>query len=433
MKAAADDEHSGAGGLPRRRSRRLIMTGAARPRGDRVRIAYFDCFSGISGDMTLGALVAAGWPAAEVEALPARLKLAGVGIRVGGTRRGPFAATRVEVRVEGVQPHRHLRHVLEILEAADLPGRARARAQDAFRRLAEAEAQVHGSTSEQVHFHEVGAADALVDVAGAMLGLEALGVERVFASAPALGRGFVHSEHGRIPVPAPATAVLLRGAPVVLGEVEAELTTPTGAALLSTLVEAWGPPPPFRLERLGAGAGARELSEQPNVLRVMIGEAGAGAAVDGVARRTVSVLETALDDDNPQYVAALVPRLLGAGALDAMVVPSVMKKGRPGLWLVVVARPERAEPLARLLLSETSTLGVRVREDERYELERRAAEVETPFGRIAMKVAVLPGGGSRAVPEFESLRAAAERAGRPLREVAEAAVEAWRRSEGAGP
>ncbi|HEY6866966.1 MAG TPA: nickel pincer cofactor biosynthesis protein LarC, partial [Candidatus Eisenbacteria bacterium] len=359
--------------------------------------------------------------------------LPGVGVRVGGTRRGPFAATRVEVRVEGVQPHRHLRHVLEILEAADLPGRARARAQDAFRRLAEAEAQVHGSTPEQVHFHEVGAADALVDVAGAMLGLEALGVERVFASAPALGRGFVHSEHGRIPVPAPATAVLLRGAPIVLGEVEAELTTPTGAALLSTLVEAWGPPPPFRLERLGAGAGARELSEQPNVLRVMIGEAGTGAAVDGVARRTVSVLETALDDDNPQYVAALVPRLLEAGALDAMVVPSVMKKGRPGLWLVVVARPERAEPLARLLLCETSTLGVRVREDERYELERRAAEVETPFGRIAMKVAALPGGGSRAVPEFESLRAAAERAGRPLREVAEAAVEAWRRSEGAGP
>ncbi|HEY6865851.1 MAG TPA: LarC family nickel insertion protein, partial [Candidatus Eisenbacteria bacterium] len=217
-----------------------------------MRIAYFDCFSGISGDMTLGALVAAGWPAAEVEALPARLKLPGVGVRVGGTRRGPFAATRVEVRVEGAQPHRHLRHVLEILEAADLPGPARARAQDAFRRLAEAEAQVHGSTAEQVHFHEVGAADALVDVAGAMLGLESLGVERVFASAPALGRGFVHSEHGRIPVPAPATAVLLRGAPVVLGEVEAELTTPTGAALLSTLVEAWGPPPPFRLERLGA-------------------------------------------------------------------------------------------------------------------------------------------------------------------------------------
>jgi len=397
-----------------------------------MRIAYFDCFSGISGDMTLGALVSAGWPAAEVEAMPARLKLPGVTVTVGEARRGPFAATRVEVRVEGRQPHRHLHHVNAILDAADLPAAARERARAAFGRLAEAEAQVHGSTVEQVHFHEVGAADALVDVAGAMTGLEALGVERVFASPPRLGRGVVNSEHGRIPVPAPATTLLLQGAPVEIGDVEAELTTPTGAALLVTLVSSWEPPPPFRLERVGTGAGARDLSAQPNVLRIMLGQADAAAPV-GMSRRRVAVLETALDDENPQFVAALIPRLLDAGALDAMVVPSLMKKGRPGLWLVVVAEAGQAQPLARLLLAETSSLGVRVREDERYELERRAAEVETPFGRVALKVATLPDGSLRAVPEFESVRAAAERAGRPLREVAEAAIGAWRRGEGSGP
>ena len=397
-----------------------------------MRIAYFDCFSGISGDMTLGALVSAGWPAAELEGLPARLRLEGVHVRISSVRRRAFAATRVEVKVEGRQPHRHLHHVNAILDAADLPAGARARAREAFGRLAEAEAKVHGSTVEKVHFHEVGAADALVDVAGAMVGLEALGVERVFSSAPRLGRGFVTAEHGRIPVPAPATTLLLHGAPVDLGDIEAELTTPTGAALLATLVTSWTPPPPFRLERSGTGAGGRDLTEQPNVLRIMIGEADAAAA-GGLRRRRVSVLETALDDDNPQFVAALIPRLLGAGALDAMVVPSVMKKGRPGLWLVVIAEVGHAEPLARLLLAETSSLGVRVREDERYELERRSAEVDTPFGRVALKVATLPDGGTRAVPEFESVRLAAERSGRPLREVAEAAIVAWRRGEDAIP
>jgi hypothetical protein len=397
-----------------------------------MRIAYFDCFSGISGDMTLGALVAAGWPAAEVEALPARLKLPGVTVTVGEARRGPFTATRVEVCVEGRQPHRHLHHVNAILDGADLPAAARARARAAFRRLAEAEAQVHGSTVEKVHFHEVGAADALVDVAGAMTGLEALGVEAVYASPPRLGRGFVNSEHGRIPVPAPATALLLQGAPVEIGDIEAELTTPTGAVLLATLVSSWAPPPPFRLERVGTGAGARDLSEQPNVLRVLLGSADV-AAPGGLSRRRVSVLETALDDENPQFVAALIPRLLEAGALDAMVVPTLMKKGRPGLWLVVIAEGPQAPALARMLLAETSSLGVRVREDERYELERHGTEVETSFGPIALKVATLPDGSRRASPEFESVRAAAERAGRPLREVSEAAIDAWRRSDGSPP
>jgi hypothetical protein len=387
-----------------------------------MRIAWFDCFSGISGDMTLGALVSAGWPAADAEALPARLGLEGVKVVVGQVRRGPLAAVQVRVEVDGPsQPHRHLRHVESVLGGADLPPTVIERSLAVFRRLAEAEAEVHGTSPEKVHFHEVGAADALVDVAGAMLGLEALGVRRVYSSPPRLGRGMARSEHGAIPVPAPATSLLLRGALVEIGDLPYELTTPTGAALLATLVEDWAAPPAMRLDRVGTGAGGRDLAEQPNVLRVFLGEVEGGP----IRRRRVSVLETALDDENPQVVGAIVPRLLEAGALDAMVVPTVMKKGRPGMWLVVVAPPERADVLARLIMTETSSLGVRVRQDERLELERRVMEVETRFGSIVLKVASLPGGGERAVPEFESVRAAAERAGHPLREVAEAALAAW--------
>jgi pyridinium-3,5-bisthiocarboxylic acid mononucleotide nickel chelatase len=392
-----------------------------------MKIASFDCFSGISGDMCLGALVSAGWPAAELEALPARLKLEGASIAVSATRRGPFAATRVEVSVSGKQPHRHLHHVIAIIEGGDLAPAVKQRAIAVFRRLAEAEAEVHGSTIEKVHFHEVGAVDAVVDIVGTVEALHALGIGRVFGSALPLGGGFVDSQHGRIPVPAPATALLLRGAPVRPCDVEAELVTPTGAALLTTLVENWDAPPAYRLERVGTGAGGRDLAQQPNVLRVLIGETDDAPA----SRTSVAVLETAVDDDNPQYVAELLPRVIAAGALDAMIVPAVMKKGRAGQWLVVIAQPADAERLATMLLRETSTLGVRLRHDQRFELAREAAQVETRFGVIQVKVAKLPGGGERVVPEFESVRSAAERCGRPLREVAEAALAAWARSRGA--
>jgi pyridinium-3,5-bisthiocarboxylic acid mononucleotide nickel chelatase len=394
-----------------------------------MRIAYFDCFSGVSGDMTLGALIGAGWDRSELIGLPARLGLEGVSVAVSDARRGPFAAMRVEVEIPGRQPHRHLHHIEAMLAAAQLTATVRATALRVFTRLAEAEAEVHGSTPAKVHFHEVGAADALVDIVGAVEGLERLGIERVFASTVKLGRGMVNSEHGPIPVPAPATSLLLRGTPVEveIGDIDFELTTPTGAALLATLVER-REPPPFAIHAIGTGAGGRDLKQQPNVLRVIVGDAAADAAAAEWASGRVSVLETAIDDDNPQHVAALLPRLLAAGALDAMLAPVQMKKGRPGLWLVVIAPPERAEALARTVLAETSTLGVRVREERRYELPRRAVTVETPFGAVALKVAILPGGGERAMPEFESVREAAERAGRPLREVAEAAQAAWARA-----
>lgn len=391
-----------------------------------MRIAYFDCFSGISGDMTLAALVAAGWDREQLQALPQRLRVTGVAITVSEVRRGAFVATQVRVEVGAAQPHRHLHHIRDLLAAADLDAAVREKALGVFTRLAEAEAEVHGSTVEKVHFHEVGAVDALVDVVGAIEGLRALGVEEVYSSPLRLGRGVVRSEHGLIPVPAPATALLLRGVPVEMPDIEAELVTPTGAALITSLVKYWQPPPGFQLGRIGVGAGQRDLKEQPNVLRLMLGKTD---APQGLGLRRVAVLETALDDENPQFVAALVPRLLEQGALDAMVIPATMKKGRPGVWLVVVAEPRQAHALAQQILTETSSLGVRYRFDERLELERRSIAVETRFGSVAVKVAQVPGQGRRAIPEFESVRAAAEKAGRPLREVAEAALRAWQEGE----
>jgi uncharacterized protein (TIGR00299 family) protein len=386
-----------------------------------VKIACFDCFSGVSGDMCLAAMISAGWPAEELMALPRRLGLEGVTIETGRARRGPFEAARVDVRVEGRQPHRHLRHLRTILEQADLSDTVRARALRVFERLAAAEAEVHGETVEKVHFHEVGAADALVDVVGTVEGLSRLGVERVYSTALRLGRGSVHSEHGRIPVPAPATALLLRGAPVEIPEVDAELVTPTGAALLATLVEDWSAPPPFTLLAVGTGAGAREIPDHPNVLRIFLGEARDGA----IQRRRIAVIETALDDENPQVVAAVAARVLEHGARDVMTVPATMKKGRLGTWLVVIADPADADALARMILEETGTLGVRVRHEERFELERRMVEVTTRFGAIALKIARLPDGSERAVPEFDSVRDAAARSGRPHREIHEAALAAW--------
>lgn len=383
--------------------------------------AHFDCVSGIAGDMTLAALVSAGWPADELRAVPERLGLDGVTIEVTSVRRGPFAALHVDVRAPEASTHRHLRHIDEILDRADLPGEVRARAKQVFRRLAEAEAEVHGSTVEKVHFHEVGAVDAIVDIAGSLTGLAALGITTVSASRLPLGRGSVDSQHGRIPVPAPATALLLRGVPVVGGPVEGELVTPTGAALLATLAESWGDPPAFRLLAVGTGAGTKEFPAHPNIVRLLVGEREAVQPDE----RTVAVLETAVDDENPQLLAATLSRLLREGALDAMVAPVTMKKGRSGLWLVVVCEPADARRLAGSVLRDTSTLGVRIREERRIELPRRILQVETPYGAVQVKVATLPDGSERAMPEFESVLAVAERSGVGPRVVTAAAVQAF--------
>ena len=385
--------------------------------------AHFDCISGVAGDMTLAALVSAGWPVVELERLPARLRLEGVRVLVSDVRRGPFAARHVRVEFPEKQPHRHLHHVEAILDQADLPAGVRERAKLVFRRLAEAEAEVHGTTVQKVHFHEVGAVDAIVDVAGALLGLDTLGVQSVSASRLPLGRGSVDSQHGRIPVPAPATALLLRGVPVSGGPVDGELVTPTGAALLTTLARSWGDAPSFRLTAVGTGAGTREFPDHPNILRLLLGET---ETVSGSAgERRVAVLETAVDDENPQFLAAAVTELLAQGALDAMVAPVTMKKGRSGMWLVVVCEPPDAGRLADSVLAMTSSLGVRVREERRIELPRRVLEVATEYGPIQVKLAILPGGNTRAVPEFESVSQAARGSGATLHAVSAAAMRAF--------
>ena len=385
--------------------------------------AHFDCVSGVAGDMTLAALVSAGWPVAELERLPVRLHLEDVRVQARDVRRGAFAAKHVTVEFPEKQPHRHLHHVEAILDQADLPAAVRERAKEVFRRLAEAEAVVHGTTIQKVHFHEVGAVDAIVDVAGALLGLDTLGVQSVSASRLPLGRGSVDSQHGRIPVPAPATALLLRGVPVSGGPVDGELVTPTGAALLTTLARSWGDAPSFRLTAVGTGAGTREFPDHPNILRLLLGET---ETVSGSAgERRVAVLETAVDDENPQFLAAAVTELLAQGALDAMVAPVTMKKGRSGMWLVVVCEPPDAGRLADSVLAMTSSLGVRVREERRIELPRRVLEVATEYGPIQVKLAILPGGNTRAVPEFESVSQAARGSGATLHAVSAAAMRAF--------
>lgn len=389
-------------------------------------IAYFDCFSGASGDMLLGALVDAGWPAGELASLPARLGLSGVTVTTGRARRGALDASRVTVDVGGAQPMRHLPQIRERIEKGDVPEATKRRALSVFERLAEAEAKVHGTTVEKIHFHEVGAADALIDVVGTCWGLERLGVEAVYASALPLGRGSVRTEHGVLPVPAPATAELLRGVPVEMPDIQAELVTPTGAALLVTLVSRWGGAPPFRVRAQGVGAGGRDLAEQPNVLRLFLGDADeAGAADTAPGRRPVLILETALDDATPQVVARLVPSLLAAGARDAFLTSIQMKKGRPGVLVTCLCDPGQEETMTGILFRESPTLGVRVRREERVELARRSVEVETPHGRVAAKEAVLPDGSRRLMPEYESLAALSERTGIPLLELSRSVLAAW--------
>lgn len=387
-----------------------------------MKIAWFDAGSGASGDMTLGALVDAGFPFETLARLPARLGLEGVTIERSEARRGAFRACRIEVKAEGKQPHRHLKHVREILDRAGLPERALARAHAAFTRLGEAEAEVHGTGIEKVHFHEVGAADALVDIAGACLALTELGIERVHATPLAVGSGTVTAAHGVLPVPAPATALLLAraGAPVDLAALEGERLTPTGAALLVSWVEDWAPPPPFRVVAHGVGAGGRDPSDRPNVLRVLLGETDAPAT-----RRDVVVLETALDDANPETIAHVAARLLEEGARDAFTTAIGMKKGRPGVLLTVLVEPGDADRLADFLLAHTPTIGLRRTRAERIELPRTSAVVRLPEGEVALKVVTLPDGTRRAKPEHDSLAALARASGRPIEVLAAAAVAAF--------
>ena len=377
-----------------------------------TRVAYLDCVAGIAGDMTLAALLDAGGSRDRLGELPALLGLDGVEIEIARTKRHGIGALHVDVRADEHAHHRPYAEIRELIGGAPLPERARERSLDAFRRLAEVEGAIHGVPVERVEFHEVGAADALVDVCGAMLLLDDLEVERVGCSPLPYSRGLVHAAHGTLPVPAPATLGLLVGAPLVGVETEAELVTPTGAAIAATVVGAWGVLPPLVLERVGYGAGTRDLADRPNLLRVVLGDGGASGGQGELA-----LLETNLDDLNPELVPDAVERCFAAGAVDVWTAPVQMKKGRPGVVLAALAGPVDEAAVARAMLEETSTLGVRVSRWRRYELEREERVVELEGGSVRVKIGRLDGRVVNVAPEHDDCAALARVTGRSVKSV----------------
>ena len=388
-----------------------------------MKIAYFDCLAGASGDMILGALLDAGLP---LETLRERLSALDLGdeftLETKKVSKNGFGATKLDVVVHEPHPgqgHSHGRHLADIdalLRKSRLPVPIQDQAAGMFRRLAEVEAGIHGEPVERVHLHEVGGIDTIVDVVGALVGLEALGVEKACASPLPLGRGFVRGAHGQIPLPAPATIALLKGVPVYGSEIEKELVTPTGALILTTVCQEFGPIPSMTLSGLGYGAGGRDLPI-PNVLRLLLGETGEGVEM-------LLLLETNLDDNSAEINGYVMEKLLAAGALDVFFTPIQMKKNRPATQVSVLCRPTDADSLEAILFRETSTLGVRRRSVERRCLERHSETVGTPYGPVRVKVARLPDGGFKRAPEYEDCKKAAETHGVPLRMVYEAAQKA---------
>ncbi len=379
-----------------------------------MRVAYFDCASGASGDMILGALVDAGVAPDALRAALSCLPLHGWRLDVQRVQRAGLAAVHVRVHADDVQPPRRLADILDILNHSGLPDADRERAARVFRALAEAEAHVHGITPNAVHFHEVGAVDALIDVTGVVAALRLLGIEQVYVSPLPLGGGTVRTEHGLLPVPAPATLALLTAARAPIrasaDEPAVELVTPTGAALLTALGRFERPA--MRLTGSGTGAGGRDLPDRPNVLRVLVGETEATTAM-----RPMVVLETNIDDMPAELFGHALERLFAAGAADVWFTPIQMKKNRPATMLSVLCRPEQEGAMVDLLLRETSTLGVRARDVRRYEAERERFEFASSLGPAAGKVKRLPGEPPRVAPEYEVCRALATRSGRPLLEV----------------
>lgn len=378
-------------------------------------LAYFDCFSGISGDMTLGALVDAGADPGVLRAELARLGLTGYELRTGKVTRSGIAASKVDVVIEPKDRQaRGLADILGIIGASSLSPPVKEKSTRIFTRLAEAEARVHATTPDRVHFHEVGAVDAIVDIVGSVIGLELLGIERIMASSINVGSGTVETSHGAFPIPAPATAELLKGLPMHQSALRFELATPTGAAIISTLASSFGPLPDMRTERIAYGAGDQDFPGHPNVLRLMIGRTAAVPDEDASV-----VIETNIDDMSPQIYDYLSDRLLQAGALDVYLTPIVMKKGRPGILLSVLAERGSQDAVLDVIFRETTSIGVRVREVGRKKLSREVRRVETRHGTVRVKVSRIGDEVLTATPEYEDCRRIAEEKNVPLKQVIE--------------
>ena len=378
-----------------------------------MKICYFDCPAGASGDMILAALVDAGLPARRLREDLARLGLTGYALRVRKVRRSGVEARQVDVRLKGEQHElRVLPTIRRLIRQADLPDQVKSRSLAIFERLARAEAEVHGIPMERVHFHEIGAVDTIVDVVGAAVALEVLGIDRVEVSPLPLGRGTVLTDHGELPLPAPATLEMLKGVPVYPVSLEAETVTPTGAAILTTLAERFGSFTPLRVERTGYGAGSREDPGSPNLIRAWI-----GTADEALPAERAAVLEANVDDMVPEQFEHLMSLLFEAGAQDVSLTPTVMKKSRPGTIITVIGPTGRQAEMARVLLAESTSIGLRHWEVGRIVLPREVVKLRTRFGTLAVKVARI---GKRAVnvgPEYEDCRRAARKHGVPLKTV----------------
>jgi pyridinium-3,5-bisthiocarboxylic acid mononucleotide nickel chelatase len=420
-----------------------------------MRIAYLECFSGISGDMFLGALVDAGVSAQLLEDTVAGLNL-GARLEVSRVMRSGISATKVDVWVAGEkdspreQKHEHahehkhthenehdrdllhshgrgLREIREIISAAAISETAKRTAAAIFEALGVAEGKIHNMPAETVHFHEVGAVDALVDIICAAVGAEALGVEEFICSPLNVGGGTVQCAHGTFPVPAPATLELLQDAPVYSSGVQAELVTPTGAAIVKILARRFATFPQMKIEKSGYGAGSRDFPGHPNVARLTLGEVVASTSASKTASETITVLEANLDDLNPQVFGYVIDRLFEEGALDAFTLPAQMKKNRPGMLLTVLCKPEDAGKLTKLIFTETTTLGVRCRDEERQILARRWQSVPTPWGEVRIKLGSMNGTVTNYAPEYEDCRAIAARHDVPLKTVMGEAVQSYLR------
>lgn len=386
-----------------------------------MRTLYFDCAAGASGDMILGALVGAG---ADPHQLIDQLKLLGVEnyqVSFSQVDRCNLSATRATVEIGPEHSHRHLADLLKIIDDSQLNTSVKDRASRVFSLLAEAESEVHNVPVERIHFHEVGALDAIIDIVGACVGFELLGIERFVCSPLHVGSGTVEIAHGRFPVPPPAVLSLLRDAPIYSTEVKGELVTPTGAAIIKALTQEFGPLPPMLVSSVGYGAGAREYKDFPNALRVVIGET-TDVPVEDVER--LVMLETNIDDMSSQVFGYVMDKAFELGALDCYFTPVQMKKNRPGTLVSILCEPARQTTLCEMLLVETTTLGVRSYEVDRVALQRAIVTVETPYGAIDIKEASIDGRLLRAMPEYEQCRKAAQEAGATLHEVEQSALKA---------
>lgn len=391
-----------------------------------MKIAYFDCFSGISGDMALGALLSAGAPEQILREVWNSLPIRGWSYHFERATVNGIEATDVTIRSEEQQPHRHLSDVLKIIDQSSASARAKEWASEVFRRLAQAEATVHGTTVERVHFHEVGAVDAIADILGVCVLLDALGVRAVECSPLPMARGFVKAAHGVIPVPPPAVMELLKGIEVIPDDtVQGETVTPTGAALMATLARRFGGFPRMRIEQVGYGAGKKRFDARPNLLRVVVGE-----AVPELPVQDTVLIEVNIDDMNPEWYPAVLQKLFEAGALDVYYAPIIMKRGRPATQLSVLCEPGREITLLETLFRETTTFGARFSRWQRLCLERRWETVQTRYGEVRVKIGIWNGREMTASPEYADCAARAEEHGVTLKEVYAEAMKHYREERG---